>query len=148
MPSLTPYLTIDGAAEAIEFYKRAFGAEEMFRMDMPDGRIGHASMQFGESSIMLSDPFGEDGFYESPKGRRPGTGLYFHVDDVDAVFEQAVKAGATVQMPLENAFWGDRWGRVVDPFGHVWELAQHVEDVSPEEIGERAKQMFAGAPQG
>jgi PhnB protein len=148
MPSVMPYLTVDGAADAIDFYKRAFGAEETFRMPMPDGRIGHASMQFGDSTIMLSDEFGEDGYYESPKGRRPGVGLYFYVDDVDAVFEQAVRAGATVQKPLEDAFWGDRWGRVIDPFGHAWELATHVEDVPADELAERAKQMFAGAPQG
>jgi PhnB protein len=148
MSTLTPYLTIDGASDAMDFYKRAFGAEELFRMEMPDGRIGHASMQFGDSTVMLSDVFAGEGFYESPKGRRPGIGLYFYVDDVDAVFEKAVKEGATVQQPLENMFWGDRWGRLIDPYGHAWELATHVEDVSEEDMAKRAKEMFAGMAQG
>ena len=138
--TLMPYLVVDGAAAAIDFYRRAFGAEEEFRMDMPDGNVGHASLCFGESRIMLADVF--DGSpYEPPKGRAPSVGLYLYVDDVDTVFQRALDAGATAQRPVEDMFWGDRWGRLIDPYGHAWEVATHVEDVSEAEMAERVKAM-------
>lgn len=140
---MTPYLVVDDAAGAIDFYRRAFGAEELFRMDAPDGKVGHASLRIGDSQIMLADVFPGSPYAPPSQGGAPGSGLYVYVDDVDAVFQQAVDAGASVLSPLENMFWGDRWGRLVDPSGHVWELATHVEDPSEEELAERAKSAMA-----
>jgi PhnB protein len=133
--SVTPYLVVDGASKAIDFYKRAFGAVERFRMPAPDDKVGHAEIQIGDSVVMLSDPFPEMG----------SSGLMIYVPDVDALFKQAVDAGATVTMPLDNQFWGDRYGKLRDPFGHSWHLATHIEDVSPEEMTKRAEAAFAGA---
>jgi PhnB protein len=144
--SVTPYLVVDGASRAIEFYKRAFGAVERFRMPAPDDTVGHAEIQIGDSVIMLSDPFPRMGS-SAPSGTQESAGLMLYVADVDAVFKQAVDAGATVTMPLDNQFWGDRYGKVRDPFGHSWHLATHVEDVSPEEMMKRAEAAFASAPQ-
>jgi PhnB protein len=144
--SVTPYLVVDGASRAIEFYKRAFGAVERFRMPAPDDKVGHAEIQIGDSVIMLSDPFPGMGS-RAPFGTQESAGLMLYVPDVDAVFKQAVDAGATVTMPLDNQFWGDRYGKVRDPFGHSWHLATHVEDVSPEEMMKRAEAAFASAPQ-
>ena len=137
--SVTPYLIADGAARALEFYRQAFGAEEKFRSTMPDGKIGHAEMRIGSSIVMLADENPQMGA-RGPKtvGGTPIM-LMLYLEDVDKVFAQAVKAGATVERPLANAFYGDRTGGVVDPFGHRWYLAQHVEDVAPEEIERRAK---------
>ena len=141
--SVTPALAIDGAAEAIEFYKRAFAATERYRMPGPEGRIAHAELQIGDSVVMLSDPF-PDSSVKSPSALGGTTvGIFVYVEDVDAVFQQAVDAGATVTMELENQFWGDRFGSVTDPYGHHWSLATHVEDVPPEEMEERAKQAMA-----
>jgi PhnB protein len=142
--TLMPYLVVDGAADAIDFYRRAFGAQEEFRMDMPDGKVGHASLRFGETRIMLADVI-PGSPYEPPKGRNPSVGMYLYVDDVDAVFQRALDAGATAQSPVEDMFWGDRWGRLVDPFGHAWEVATHVEDVSEAEMAERMKAMMPQA---
>ena len=138
----TPYLVLDGAAKAIEFYKQAFGAEELFRMADPSGRIGHAEIKIGDSPIMLADEHPEMG-YKGPKslGGSPMS-LMLYVRDVDAVAAQAVAAGATVVRPVQNQFYGDRSGTFVDPFGHVWTVATHVEDLSPEEIGRRAKEAM------
>jgi len=144
--SVTPYLVVDGASRAIEFYKRAFGAVERFRMPAPDDKVGHAEIQIGDLVIMLSDPFPGMGS-SAPSGTQESAGLMLYVPDVDAVFKQAVDAGATVTMPLDNQFWGDRYGKVRDPFGHSWHLATHVEDVSPEEMMKRAEAAFASAPQ-
>jgi PhnB protein len=144
--AITPYLVVDGAGKAIEFYKRAFGAIERFRMPAPNDKVGHAEIQIGDSVIMLSDPFPGMGSV-APSGAQESAGLMLYVNDVDAVFKQAVDAGATVTMPLDNQFWGDRYGKVRDPFGHSWHLATHVEDVSPEEMMKRAEAAFAGAPQ-
>jgi PhnB protein len=136
--AITPYLSIKGASEAIEFYKRAFGATERMRMAQPDGRIGHAELQFGDSCVMLSDESPEMDF------RAPGTiggtpvHLYLYVDDVDAVVKRAVEAGATVVRPVQDQFYGDRSGSVLDPYGHVWHVATHKEDLSMEEIQKRA----------
>ena len=136
--TLTPSLTIRGATEAIEFYKRAFGAVELMRMPGPGGKLMHAEIRIGDSVLMLSDEFPDMGG-KSPQalGGSP-VYLFVYVDDVDAVFKRAVDAGAQVRMPLADMFWGDRFGRVVDPFGHEWGLATHKEDLTPKEIAKRA----------
>ena len=138
-PPLTPYLIVAGAARALEFYKKAFGAQETFRMPLPDGRISHAEMRLGSSVLMLADEHFEAGA-KSP-GSVGGTpvSLFLYVEDVDKVFARAVEAGATVERPLANQFYGDRTGGLVDPFGHRWYLASHVEDVPPEELKRRAE---------
>lgn len=134
----TPYLVVDNAAAAIEFYKTAFGAKELMRMPKPNGKIGHAEIKIGDSTIMLADETPEAGA-RSPRtiGGSP-VSILLYVDDVDATFGKAVKAGAKVQRPLANQFYGDRTGDIQDPFGHVWHVATHVEDVSPEELKKRA----------
>ena len=136
--SVTPYLIVDGAARALEFYRQAFGAEETFRMPGPDGKIGHAEFRIGNSMVMIAD---ENREFRSPKalGGSP-ISLMIYLEDVDKVFAQAVKAGASVERPLANQFYGDRTGGLTDPFGHLWYLAQHVEDVPPEEMARRAKE--------
>jgi PhnB protein len=141
--TVSPYLAVDDAAAAIEFYKRAFGAEETMRMDWGNGRIGHAELKIGDSHVMLSDPFPQSST-TSPKELGGTTGsIFMYVEDVDAVFKQAVDAGATATMEPENMFWGDRFGSITDPFGHVWSIATHVEDVPPEEMEERSKAAMA-----
>jgi len=134
----TPYLIIKDAARAIEFYKKAFGATELMRMAQPDGRIGHAEIRIGDSPIMLADEFQEMG-HRSPQslGGSP-VSILLYVEDVDALFNQAVSAGAKVQKPVQDQFYGDRIGGVTDPFGHVWYIATHKEEVSPEEMRKRA----------
>jgi len=141
--SLQPYIAVEDAAKAIDFYKRAFGAEERVRMDGPEGTIGHAELQIGDSVVMLSDPFPQSS--TRPPKELGGTtaGLMIYVEDADATFKQAVDAGATESMPLQDMFWGDRFGQVTDPFGHVWQIATHIEDVPPEEMAERAKAAMA-----
>jgi PhnB protein len=141
MHTVTPHLVCAGAADAIEFYKKAFGAEELCRMPMPDGRIMHAAVRIGDSMIMLVDEM-PDWNCLGPNARG-GTSVTIHlqVENVDVVFDQAVKAGATVKMPLDNMFWGDRYGIVTDPCGHNWSIATHVRDVSPEEMMEASKNM-------
>ena len=142
--TLTPYLSVDDAAAAIDFYQRAFGATERGRMDGPDGKIAHAELAIGDSIVMLADPFPQ--FQAKPPKELGGTtvGLFLYVDNVDEVFRQAVEAGATSTMEPEDQFWGDRFGTVTDPFGHQWQIATHVEDVPPEEMEERAKTAMAG----
>jgi PhnB protein len=141
--TLTPYLAVDGAGEAIEFYKRAFGAKERGRMPGPDGLIAHAELQIGDSLVMLSDPFPQSSS-RSPKELGGTTsGIFMYVEDVDAVVKQAVEAGATVTVEVEDMFWGDRFGTVMDPYGHSWSVATHVEDLTPEEIAERGQQAMA-----
>ncbi len=141
--ALTPYISVDNAAEAIDFYKRAFGARERVRMDTPDGKIGHAELEIGDSLLMLADPF-EQSTARPPKELGGTTaGIFMYVEDVDAAVAQATEAGAAVTMPIEDMFWGDRFGTVTDPFGHVWQIATHKEDLSPEEIAERAKAAMA-----
>ena len=136
--TITPYLSIKGAAAAIDFYKRAFGATERMRMTQPDGRVGHTELQLGDSCIMLADEFPEMDF-KSPQtvGGTP-VSIHLYVDRVDEVFAQAVAAGAKVVRPVQNQFYGDRSGTLADPFGHVWHVSTHVEDVSPEEMKRRA----------
>jgi PhnB protein len=136
--NVTPYLIVNDAAAAIEFYKKAFGATELMRMPKPNGKIGHAEIRIGDSPIMLAD--------EAPEmdARSPRTfggspvSIFLYVDDVDTTFARAVDGGAKVQRPLADQFYGDRTGGVEDPFGHVWYIATHVEDVPPEEMKKRA----------
>jgi PhnB protein len=136
---ITPYLAVDDAAEAIEYYKKVFGAKERSRMDAPDGRIGHAELEIGDSVLMLADAFPQ--FATRPPSELGGTSasIFMYVEDVDAVVKKAVDAGGTTTMEVADQFWGDRFGSVKDPFGHVWSIATHVEDVPPEEMAERAK---------
>ena len=143
-PVVTPYLIVDGASAAIEFYSTVLGATERVRMPAPGDKIGHAELQVGNSLIMLADEFPEMG-QQSPKtiGGSPVT-LSVYVEDVDAVFGRAVSAGATSVRPVEDQFYGDRSGQFEDPFGHRWNVASHVEDVDPEEMGRRAAQMMSG----
>jgi PhnB protein len=141
--TVTPYLTLDDAAAAIEYYKQAFGAKERVRMDAPDGRVGHAELEIGDSLVMVSDEFPQ-GSTRSPKELGGTTaGAFLYVKDVDAVVKRAVDAGATVTMEVADQFWGDRFGSITDPFGHSWSIATHVEDVTPEQIAERAKEAMA-----
>lgn len=139
--TITPAMTCKNAAQAIEFYKKAFGAKEKFRMDGPGGSIGHAELVIGDSTFMLNDEF--------PGASAPtGLGasyLFLYVDDCDAVFNRAVAAGAKVTMPLADQFWGDRFGKITDPFGYNWGIGTHVEDVAPEEMDRRAKEWMAKA---
>jgi PhnB protein len=139
--SVTPYLIVDGAAKAIEFYKSVFGAVERMRLGGPDGRIGHAELAIGGSVIMLADEHPEMGALAPPTVGGTPVGLHVYLGDVDAVAAKAVAAGATLKRPVENQFYGDRLGSVVDPFGHLWHISTHVEDVSPEEIARRAAAM-------
>ncbi len=144
--SVTPYLTVRNAAQAIEFYKRAFGAQERYRLPMSDGKIGHAELLIGNSIIMLGDESPECGHLSPQTLNGSAVGFALYVEDVDTAFERAMRAGATVQEPLTNKFWGDRAGSLIDPFGHKWMLLTHVEDVSPDEMKSRMEKAFAGAP--
>jgi PhnB protein len=137
--TVTPYLIVRGAARAIEFYKAAFGAAELFRMELPGGKLGHAEIQLGNARVMLADEFPERGIQGPETLGGAGVHLLLYVDDVDSRFQQAVSAGATVTRPLANQFYGDRSGTIADPFGHVWTIATHVEDVSPEEMEKRSE---------
>jgi PhnB protein len=145
--TVTPYLIIKGAAQALEFYKRAFGAQELFRMADPSGKIGHAEMQIGDSRVMLADEHPEMGHRgPSSPGATP-VSLLLYVPDVDALAAQAIAAGASVSRPVQDQFYGDRSGTVIDPFGHVWTIATHKEDLAPEEMKRRAEAaMKAGKP--
>jgi PhnB protein len=142
--ALTPSLAVDNATQAIEFYKRAFGAKERMRMPGPGDTIAHAELEIGDSVLMLADPFPQSTV--KPPKQLGGTtvGIFLYVEDVDEVVQQAIDAGATVTMPVEDQFWGDRYGSVADPFGHTWQIATHKEDLTPEEISERGKEAMAG----
>ena len=139
--SLTPYLVCKGAAKAIEFYAKAFGAEETVRMPGPDGSIAHAEVKIGNSMLMLSDENKERGQLSPESIGGSPCSIMFYADDVDAVFSRAVAAGAKAEMPPADMFWGDRMGNIVDPFGHKWAIATHKEDVSPEEMEKRMAAM-------
>lgn len=141
MHSVTPYLTCAGASDAIAFYIKAFGATELMRLPGPKGTIMHAQIKIGDSAIMLGEECQERNAL-GPKARK-GTSVTMHlyVNDVDTAFAKAVAAGATVKMPLEDMFWGDRYGVLEDPFGHQWSLATHVRDVSPEEMQQAMQKM-------
>ncbi len=143
--SVTPYLSIKGAAKAIDYYKQVFGATELFRMAAPDGKIGHAEIKIGNSPIMLADEFPEMEFVSPQTLGGSPIGLMIYVDDVDTMFNQAISAGATEVKPLQDQFYGDRSGTLKDPFGHVWTVATHVEDVAPEELQKRAAAAHGGS---
>jgi PhnB protein len=142
--SVTPYLVMKDATSALDFYRTAFGAKELFRMDAPGGRIGHAEMLIGDSHIMLADEAPEMGAH-APGEHGAGVSLLLYVEDADAVFARSVSAGATELRPMKNQFYGDRSGMIRDPFGHTWSIATHVEDVSPEEMDRRAKEAMSGS---
>jgi len=138
----TPYLTLNDCARAIDFYKKAFNAQEIMRMDGPPGKIGHAEIKIGDSIIMLADEM--PGSNKSPKslgGTTAGVFLYF--DDVDSAYKRAVDSGAKSEMAPTDMFWGDRFGKITDPFGHSWALATHTEDVAPDEMKKRMQQEMA-----
>lgn len=141
--SVTPYLTVDDADAALAFYRKAFGASEILRLNMANGKVGHAEFKIGESNFMISDEY-PDATSASPKTLGGSSvKLHLYVGDVDAVFAQALAAGATQTMAPADQFWGDRMGSLVDPFGHHWLLATHIEDVDPGEYQERMNAMFA-----
>lgn len=146
---LIPHLVCDPCAEAIEFYKKAFGAEETCRMPSPDGRVMHAEIRIGDSLVFLADDFPEycEGKSQSPKalGGTPVT-IHRYVENCDGAINRAVEAGATVKMPPMDMFWGDRYGVVTDPFGHVWSLATHIRDLTPEEMSAGMQEAFAATP--
>jgi len=146
MHTITPHLVCTGAADAIEFYKRAFNAVELVRMPTPEGKVMHACLRIGDSAIMLVDEFAEWGSF-SPRSLK-GTPVTIHltVTNADATVEQAVAAGAKVVLPLADMFWGDRYGVIEDPFGHRWSVAHHVRDVSPEEALKAMQDMGGCAP--
>jgi PhnB protein len=137
-PRVSPYLSIDGASEAIEFYKKILGATERGRMPGPDGKIGHAEIQIGDSVIMMSDAMPEMGAVDPKKLGGSAVTLTVYVEDVDKTFKEAIKAGAKELQPVEDRFYGDRSGAFEDPWGHKWNVQTHIEDVSPEEMEKRA----------
>lgn len=134
MHSVTPHLVCEGAAAAIEFYKKAFNAVETARMPGPNGRLMHAAVRIGDSVVMLADDFPEYGGLGPKALKGSPVTLHMYVTDVDATFQQAVDAGATVRMPVSDMFWGDRYGQLTDPFGHNWAIATHIKDMTPEEM--------------
>ena len=133
----TPYLTVKGATAAIDFYKRAFGATELFRMPGPDGKIMHAEITIGNSRIMLADECAANATQAPTSLNGTAIGIFLYVEDVDASYKQAIKAGAKETQPVQDMFWGDRFGKLTDPFGHKWMLATHKEDVTPAEMEKR-----------
>jgi PhnB protein len=139
--SITAYLCIDGASAAIDFYKRAFGAKERLRMDAPGGKIGHAELVIGDSAFMLADEFPEMQFFAPKPGVGTPVNMHLYVKDVDAMFQRAIAAGAQVVRAIEDKFYGDRTGSLRDPFGHVWHLATHKEDLSMAEMKRRGEAM-------
>ena len=141
--TVTPYLVCRNAADAIEFYKKAFGARERVRMPSPDGRLAHAEVQIGDSMLMLGDEMPEMGATAPPTIGGTAVAIFLYVRDVDKAFAQATAAGATVEMPPTNMFWGDRYCKLADPFGHKWSMATHIEDVSAKEMGRRAAEAFS-----
>jgi PhnB protein len=145
--TVTPYLIIRGAAQAIEYYKKVFGATELVRMGGPDGKVGHAELKIGDSNIMLADENPNMGLGHTSAatiGASP-VSLYVYLPDVDRVVEKAVAEGGKILKPVENQFYGDRSGFIQDPFGHLWGIATHVEDVSPQDMKERMKKMMPAA---
>jgi uncharacterized glyoxalase superfamily protein PhnB len=141
--TLTPHLVVKGAAKAIAFYEKALGASELYRMPGPGGKVGHAELQLGDSRFYIADEW-PGGALAAPKAA--SVGLHVYVADCDALFQRALAAGAKVVMPLTDMFWGDRFGQVRDPFGHVWSIATHKEDLSPEEMAKRGAEAMANMP--
>lgn len=142
--SITPYLVVEDAAAAIAFYQKAFGAKEVMRLEH-DGRVGHAEISIGDSKLMLSDEWPEWGYQSAKKIGGTPVSLMLYVDDVDAVFARAVAAGAEERMPVADQFYGDRTGNLTDPFGHQWTVGTHKEDVAPEEMDRRFREMMSSA---
>ena len=141
MHTVTPHLICAGAAEAIEFYKQAFSAVELTRMLGSDGKVMHASIRIGDSVLMINDENPDWGTFGPKALKGSPVTIHLYVENADATFEQAVRAGAKVTMPLDDMFWGDRYGKVEDPFGHQWSIGTHVEDVTPEEMQKAMEQM-------
>ncbi len=139
----TPYLVVNDGNRALDFYKQAFGATEINRMKSPNGKIGHAEFKIGDSVIMLSDEMPGSGNRSPQSLGGSCVSIFLYVENVDAVFDQAVKAGAKPDMPPQDMFWGDRFGKLTDPFGHLWAIATHIEDVAPQEMEKRAKEAMA-----
>jgi PhnB protein len=137
--TITPYLIVKDGPRAIEFYKKAFGAQELFRMAGPDGKIAHAELQIGNSRFMLGTESPQTGSQSPETLKGTPVGLFLYLEDVDAAFKRAVDAGAKATQPPQDMFWGDRYGKVADPFGHEWQLATHKEDVAPAEMDKRAQ---------
>ena len=135
--SVSPYLIIKNAAKAIDYYKDVFGAEEISRMAIPDGRIGHAEIKIGNSMLMLGDEFPEQGFKSPTSFGGTPVSCMVYVKDCDAVLNKAAKSGGTITVPASDMFWGDRFGRFTDPFGHEWSVSTHLEDLTDEEIAKR-----------
>ena len=144
--TITPYMTVRDAARAIEFYKQAFGATEKGVMKGPEGKIMHAELVIGDSIIMLADEFPEFGSLSPQSTGGSGTGLHIYIEDVDSAFDRAVKAGATVEMPVADMFWGDRYGKLRDPFGHKWSIGTHKADLSMEEMKKGMEETMAKMP--
>ncbi len=142
-PRVTAYLIVDGANDAIEFYRKVLGAEERMRMGGPDGRVGHAELQFGDSVVMLADSYPEMDIRDPKTIGGTPVSMTIYVEDVDKTFAGALRAGAKEVQPVETKFYGDRAGQFEDPFGHRWSVMSHVEDVSPEEMQNRAAQFAA-----
>jgi PhnB protein len=143
---VTPYLIIRDATRALDFYKKAFGASELMRFPMPDGKIGHAEMKIGDGVFMLADETPEQGYTSPHTLGGTSVSMMFYVPDVDAVFSRAIAAGAVVRQPVKDQFYGDRSGTLADPFGHTWTIATHTEDVSAEEMQRRMAAMSPGQP--
>ncbi|WP_373988357.1 VOC family protein [Duganella sp. BuS-21] len=142
MHTLTPHLVCEGAADAMEFYKKAFNATEIMRMPGPNGRLMHGALKIGDSVLMLADDFPEYGGLGPKALKGSPVTLHLYVVDTDAAFQQAVDAGATARMPPSDMFWGDRYAQVTDPFGHNWAIATHIKDMTPEEMAEAMKQQM------
>jgi uncharacterized glyoxalase superfamily protein PhnB len=144
--TLTPSMTVRNAERAVEFYKQASGAVEKGVMKGPDGKVMHAELRIGDSLFMLADEFPQFGSLSPQTIGGTGTGLHIYVEDVDSAFDRAIKAGATVEMPVSEMFWGDRFGKLVDPFGHKWSIATHTRDMSAEEIEEAQSEFMKQMP--
>ena len=140
--TVTPYMVMCDSTKAIEFYQKAFGAEQVVLMHTPDGKVMHAEIKIGDSMIMMGEECQERGCVSPKTAGHVTSSLMLYFEDVDSAFQKAVKAGATVKMPLMNMFWGDRYGQITDPFGHMWSLAQHIEDVPEAEMPKRAAEAF------
>ena len=139
----TPSLVVDNSKKAIEFYKKAFNAKEIYQMPTPDGKTMHAMIQIGDSFVMMSDEFPQMGARSPKSVGGTSTTVYLYVDDADKIYNQAIEAGAKPTMPIMDAFWGDRFGSILDPFGHSWGIATHKKDMSPEEMQQAAKEFMS-----
>ena len=141
MHTVTPHIICAGAAEAIEFYKKAFGAQEMFRLPGPDGKLMHGSIRIGDSAVMLAEENEKHGIFGPKRLNGSPVIIHLYVEDADAFVARAAEAGANVTMPVAEMFWGDRYGRLQDPFGHMWSVSTHVRDVTPDEMKQAVQSM-------